>query len=328
MDNGRVPCVRPTSAPTARRRRAPPAPTWRQWTAPFNWPIVAVHLQPPAERAGAVLWGRLRAMPHGLEPGERRASPSVPSADTAVLRRPQRSWRTAGCWSRAGTSATTVGLPDINLFSAPARLGRARRRWIAAAGIPPTTTMANGQVVILAGTRRGRRRTCRCRRSGPRRRSPAADRRQRAPSRLPAGVPGAERAAVLRRRAADQPLSQHHRRGQLDHRRQPPDRRPRVRLRGDVRARARSSTPAARRTTNTAEIIDLNVSRPRRGGCTAPMAFARRHHNLTVLPNGEVLATGGRRRAPSSTTSPSRCARRRFWEPARPEPGGRWRATR
>jgi hypothetical protein len=26
---------------------------------------------------------------------------------------------------------------------------------------------------------------------------------------------------------------------------------------------------------------------------TNPMAFARRHHNLTVLPTGEVLATGG-----------------------------------
>jgi hypothetical protein len=45
-------------------------------------------------------------------------------------------------------------------------------------------------------------------------------------------------------------------------------------------------------TTNTAEVIDLNQSAPT-WRFTSPMAFARRHHNLTVLPTGEVLATGG-----------------------------------
>lgn len=46
------------------------------------------------------------------------------------------------------------------------------------------------------------------------------------------------------------------------------------------------------RTTNTAEVIDLNAATPS-WRYTAPMAFARRHHNLTLLPNGEVLATSG-----------------------------------
>jgi galactose oxidase len=46
------------------------------------------------------------------------------------------------------------------------------------------------------------------------------------------------------------------------------------------------------RTTNTAEVIDLNQSAPV-WRYTGAMAFARRHHNLTVLPTGEVLATGG-----------------------------------
>jgi hypothetical protein len=45
-------------------------------------------------------------------------------------------------------------------------------------------------------------------------------------------------------------------------------------------------------TTNTAEVIDLNAATPT-WSLTTPMAFARRHHNLTVLPTGEVLATGG-----------------------------------
>ncbi|MEO6057345.1 MAG: galactose oxidase-like domain-containing protein [Gemmatimonadales bacterium] len=45
-------------------------------------------------------------------------------------------------------------------------------------------------------------------------------------------------------------------------------------------------------TTNTAEVIDLNESAPT-WRFTNSMSFARRHHNLTVLPTGEVLATGG-----------------------------------
>jgi hypothetical protein len=45
-------------------------------------------------------------------------------------------------------------------------------------------------------------------------------------------------------------------------------------------------------TTNTAEVIDLNQASPR-WNWTSPMAHARRHLNLTVLPTGEVLATGG-----------------------------------
>ena len=46
------------------------------------------------------------------------------------------------------------------------------------------------------------------------------------------------------------------------------------------------------RTTNTAEIIDLNQAAPA-WKWTGSMAFARRHLNATVLPTGEVLALGG-----------------------------------
>ena len=46
------------------------------------------------------------------------------------------------------------------------------------------------------------------------------------------------------------------------------------------------------RTTNTAEIIDLNSAAPR-WQWTGSMAFPRRNLNATVLPTGEVLVTGG-----------------------------------
>jgi hypothetical protein len=46
--------------------------------------------------------------------------------------------------------------------------------------------------------------------------------------------------------------------------------------------------------TETAEIIDLNQTAPA-WEFTAPMAFKRRHMNATILPDGQVLATGGTR---------------------------------
>jgi galactose oxidase len=46
------------------------------------------------------------------------------------------------------------------------------------------------------------------------------------------------------------------------------------------------------RTTNTAEVIDLDAAAPA-WTWTGSMSVPRRHLNLTVLPTGEVLATGG-----------------------------------
>ena len=44
--------------------------------------------------------------------------------------------------------------------------------------------------------------------------------------------------------------------------------------------------------TETAEVIDLDDASPA-WRAVAPMAFARRHSNMTLLPDGTVLATGG-----------------------------------
>ncbi|WP_438034893.1 CBM96 family carbohydrate-binding protein [Sorangium sp. So ce204] len=44
--------------------------------------------------------------------------------------------------------------------------------------------------------------------------------------------------------------------------------------------------------TATAEVLDLNAATPRWRN-VAPMSVARRHHNATLLPDGQVLVTGG-----------------------------------
>ncbi len=62
------------------------------------------------------------------------------------------------------------------------------------------------------------------------------------------------------------------------------------------------------RTTNTAEIVDLNTA-PGVWRWTGSMAYARRYLNATVLPNGEVLVTGGTSSTASATMSPRRSGR-------------------
>ena len=68
------------------------------------------------------------------------------------------------------------------------------------------------------------------------------------------------------------------------------------------------------RTTNTAEIIDLNAAAPT-WQWTGSMAFPRRNLNATVLPNGEVLVTGGSSH-PSTMDVTQAVRASEMWSPA------------
>ena len=65
--------------------------------------------------------------------------------------------------------------------------------------------------------------------------------------------------------------------------------------------------------TNAAEIIDLNTPIPA-WKFTSPMAYVRRHHNLTLLPNGKVLATGGSSASDNNASQAVLAAE--VWDPA------------
>src|SRR4051812_4446462 len=69
-----------------------------------------------------------------------------------------------------------------------------------------------------------------------------------------------------------------------------------------------------------AEVIDLNGGRPRVSG-TAPMATGRRQHNLTVLADGSVLATGGNSSGEPQVDLAGGVYTAEQWSPAT----GRWR---
>ena len=67
--------------------------------------------------------------------------------------------------------------------------------------------------------------------------------------------------------------------------------------------------------TNTAEVIDLNAASPS-WQYVAPMAYPRKHHNATLLPDGTVLVTGGStgtENTNSNSTSPAYAAE--VWNP-------------
>jgi hypothetical protein len=69
--------------------------------------------------------------------------------------------------------------------------------------------------------------------------------------------------------------------------------------------------------TKTAEAIDL-TSATRRWNYVAPMAFARKHHNATLLPDGTVLVTGGSSGSEDTNApSPSPVYAAEMWDPAK-----------
>jgi chitodextrinase len=72
--------------------------------------------------------------------------------------------------------------------------------------------------------------------------------------------------------------------------------------------------------TTSAEVIDVNGSTPTVSS-TAPMAFGRRQHNLTVLADGTVLATGGNSSGASLVDLNAGVYNAELWNPT----SGTWR---
>ncbi|MEO6056866.1 MAG: galactose oxidase-like domain-containing protein [Gemmatimonadales bacterium] len=257
-----------------------------RWGAVFFWPIVAVHLH--LLPTGRVLsWG-LAGQPQVWNPGTGAFSQSAEPVEIFCA---GHAFLSDGrLLVTGGHISDDHGLPDITLFSPGdqswTRSTRMRRgRWY-----PTNTTLASGEVVILAG------------------RDEAGLVVNEPEVWSPGGVrvlTGASRSLPYYPRTFLAPNG-------------------RVFLAGEERKSRYLNTSGAGswtavgdrlygtrdygaavmyddgkilfvgggRTTNTAEIIDLNAASPR-WQWTGSMALPRRHLNATVLPTGEVLVTGG-----------------------------------
>ncbi|MGH7579624.1 MAG: galactose oxidase-like domain-containing protein [Gemmatimonadales bacterium] len=261
-----------------------------QWTAPVDWPIVAIHtMLLPDGRVLAI--NRFNA-PQIWDPANGTFKP-VPApanlfcAGHALL--PDGQVFLAG-----GHISDNHGLPNITLFSATTEAWTSlpampKGRWY-----PTTTVMGNGDVVILAGKDQGANEV------------PIPDLWSNGTLR---SLTGAPQPLPYYPRAFLTPDGRVYVAGPTKPTRylttsgngswsNGPTRVGEARQYGSavmyddgkILYAGGNQPPAP--VTNTAEIIDLNQASPS-WSFTGSMAHGRRHLNLTVLPNGEVLATSG-----------------------------------
>jgi len=278
------------------------------WTGPFSWPVIAIHLSLLPE--GKVLsWG-LSGQPQVWDPASGQFT-EVPSqaelfcsghsllADGRVL-------------VTGGHISSNHGIPDISIFnpanntwtqSTPMRRGR----WY-----PTNTTLANGSVVILAGS------------------DEVGDEVAEPEVWTPNGVRQLDNASLVLPyypRTFVAPNGQVFYAGeQQTSRYLSTSGSGSWTVVGERKYGARPYGAAVMyeagkilyvgggRTTNTAEIIDLNAALPT-WQWTGSMAFARRNLNATVLPTGEVFVTGGSS-APAYADVSQAILATEMWNPA------------
>jgi hypothetical protein len=305
--HGGVPCP-----PSGRRALDEPPEQAGDWSAPFNWPIVAVHLSLLPN--GRVLsWGA-----PGPGGGAGRAprvwNPSTGNFETAAAADrlfcaghaflPDGRLFVAG-----GHIGPSNGLRDTNYYSTAAGWdsgpAMSRGRWY-----PTTTVMGDGQVVILAGREQGVD-------------VPVVELWNAGSLRV---LANANRTLPMYPRAFLAPNGRLFYAGEARTTRYlnvsdagqwttVGNRRVANRYYGSAVMYAPGRILyAGGGTTNTAEVIDLNQASPA-WRATGSMEFARKHLNLTVLPTGEVLATGGvGGTAFNDLSKPARAAE--LWNPA------------
>lgn len=281
--NEAVPC---TPAPPASAALMAAAAESGVWSSVLSWPIVGVHV---------ILLPNGKVLAFGRKGSPRVWDPAT-GAFTAV---PSSTWLfCAGhallpdgrVFLAGGHISDNHGLPDITLFSSTGNTWSKSSRMARGRWYPTTTVMGNGNVVILAG---------------------------RDEAGVQVEIPEVWSNGTVRRLTAAPRQLPYYPRAFLA-----PD--GRLFVAGPTRptrflslsgsgawqkgptrqfgAREYGSAvmyddgkilyAGGSRTTNTAEVIDLNAGTPV-WRWTGSMAHARRHLNLTVLPTGEVLATGG-----------------------------------
>jgi PKD repeat protein len=256
------------------------------WSAPFSWPVVGLHLILLPN--GKVLsWGHF-GTPQVWDPGDGSFT-AVPSP--ALLFCAGHSLLQDGRVLTAGGHITDDhGLPDITLFSAGSQswsrsASMRRGRWY-----PTNTTLSNGDVVILAGRDEAGTEV-----AEPEVWTSGSVRLLSTASRVLPYYPRAFLAPNGNVFYAGEARTTRY----LD-----PSGTGAWTTVGDRLYGTRDYGSAVMyddgkilytgggRTTNTAEIIDLNSAAPA-WQWTGSMAYARRHLNATMLPTGEVLVTGG-----------------------------------
>lgn len=283
VSNGATPCP-PASAPQ-------PQSVSGEWTAPFPWPVVAVHLH--LLPSGRVLsWGRLGS-PQLWDPSTGHFD-EVPSA-TMVFCSGHTFLPDGRLLVTGGHLDDRRGIRDANIFDGsvaawipvqPMSYGR----WY-----PTSTTLPSGEVITLAGTDEAGNEVALPEvwsggswhsLTGASRTLPYYPRTFVAPNGLVFYAGELQQSAYLDPTGAGSwiPVAASNY-GRRDYGSAVMYQPGKVMIIG-------GSDPPDGEPTNTAEIIDLNQPSPS-WRYTDPMSRARRQLNATLLPDGRVLVTGG-----------------------------------
>jgi galactose oxidase len=268
-----------------------PQATSGEWTAPFPWPIVAVHLHLLPN--GRVLsWGHL-GEPEVWDPesGEFRAVPS----STMIFCSGHAFLPDGRLLVTGGHLDDKRGLRDANIFDGSAEAWIAVQPMSRARWYPTSTTLADGEILTLGGTDEhgvdvetpevwagNSWRSL----DGAHRILPYYPRTFVAPNGLVFYAGELPQSAYLDPTGTGRwiPVATSNY-GRRDYGSAVMYRPGKVMIVG-------GSDPPDGEPTRTAELIDLNQPTPS-WRYTEPMTYARRQFNATLLPDGEVLATGG-----------------------------------
>jgi galactose oxidase len=290
-----------------------PEATTGQWTEPFPWPHVAVHVHLLPD--GRVLsWGR-QGTPLLYDPA-RGTFDEVPSS-THVFCGGHAFLPDGRLLVSGGHLDDRRGLPDANLFDHTTRSWNPIPKMSYARWYPTNTTLANGEMLILAGTdETGRNveipevwdgsswRSL----TGAARALPYYPRTFLAPNGLVFYAGELEQSGYLDPSGDGRWIpvarSLYGRRDYGSAVMYAPGK---VMILG-------GSDPPDGQPTSTVELIDLNDAAPS-WRYTQPMSNARRHLNATLLLDGQVLVTGGTRSAGFSDRSGAVHAAE-LWNPA------------
>lgn len=283
--NGGVPCTSSTPAPSFLAIGGPESSG--EWTAPFNWPVVAVHLTLMSN--GRVLsWGHA-GEPQVWDPATGIFTTVVGPAELFCA---GHSLTTDGRLVVAGGHITDDhGLPDISIFTPGTQSWSQTTRMKRGRWYPTNTTTGSGEVVIIAGRdEAGAQVTI------PEIWNPSGAIRQLTTA--PFSTPYYPRMFLA-------PNGKLFYAGESQRSRwlhlsgtglwtSGPNRLYGIRDYGAavMYDEGRILYVGGGHTTATAETIDLRQTSPT-WSWTGSMSYPRRHHNAVLLPTGEVLVVGG-----------------------------------
>jgi Domain of unknown function (DUF1929) len=281
--NQSVPCL-----PAA---TAEPQASVGEWSQPFPWPVVAVHLHLLPD--GRVLsWGKLGG-PQLYDPTNGSFT-ELPSS-TMLFCSGHTFLADGSLLVSGGHLDDRRGLPDANILDPAARMWRSLPRMSYPRWYPTTTTLTNGEVLSLAGTDEAALNvetpelwdgTSWRPLTGARRELPYYPRTFVAPNGLVFYAGELSQSAYLDPAGSGRwiPVAAS-RYGRRDYGSAVMYAPGKVMIVG-------GSDPPDGAPTNTAELIDLSAVAPA-WRYTGSMAYARRHLNATLLPDGNVVVTGG-----------------------------------